>query len=386
MDSIAADTTNNAAREALLKMPGQLGLDAVVAMSPENFAYVAGLHIITVALIRSRQAFAILPAHGEPEVIVCSIERPTAVADGWIPKVVTYTEFVDDPATVLADRLRELGLDTGRIGMDLDFLPVSSHQRLMTKLGNLELVNTTEDIAVIRAIKSSREIDLIRHAACGTHRAALDAMRDSRVGETEQQMCMRIATGIMASGATAISFLCFSSGKRTALSHAMATDKIVEEGEIIRFDIGGNYGSYSSAFARTYSTGSPTAVQRHTYAALHGIQRASIEAVRPGIAAEDLYFLCRDEFKRAGLPFTMPHIGHSFGVELHENPMLRPGEKAKLQPGMVFNIEPSTADGAGSKYHIEDLIEVTETGYRVLTLGLAPSDIPVIGTEVKVDR
>lgn len=367
-------------RQALLELPRRLGLDAVVAMSPENFAYASGVHIITVGLIRPRQAFVILPAHGEPEIIVCSIERATTVSEGWIANVVTYTEFVDDPMEVLAGRLRELGLDRGRIGMDLDFLPVSSHQRLVRKLGNLELVNTTEDIAVIRAIKAPHEVELVRHAAQGTHRAVLDAMRDSRAGETEQRMCMRIANGILASGATAISFLCFASGHRTAMSHAMATDKVVAEGEIIRFDVGGAYGSYSSDFARTYSSGDPSAMQRRTYAALHGIQRASIDAVRPGVAAEDLFFVCRDAFRDAGLPFTMPHIGHSFGVELHESPMLRPGEKTKLQAGMVFNIEPSTADEAGSKYHIEDLIEVTPTGYRLLTLGFAPAEIPLIGT------
>ncbi len=379
MDAIAIDAGR---RAALLELPRRLGLDAVVAMSPENFAYAAGVNVITVGMIRPRQAFVILPAHGEPEVIVCSIEKPTTVAEGWIRNVVAYTEFVEDPATVLAGRLRELGLDGGRIGMDLDYLPVSSHQRMMRTLGNLEMVNTTEEIAAIRVVKAPDEVNRLRHAAQGTHRAALDAMRDSRAGETEQAMALRIATGIMASGADAVSFLCFASGHRTALSHAMATEKIVAESEIIRFDIGGTYGAYSSDFARTWSTGSPTALQRQTYAALLGVQRASIEAVRPGVTAEDLYFLCRDEFARAGLRFTMPHIGHSFGIELHESPMLRPGETTKLRAGMVFNIEPSTADEAGSKYHIEDLLEVTENGYRLLTLGFAPEEIPVIGQEV----
>jgi Xaa-Pro dipeptidase len=380
MDQLAG----NDARAALLDLPRRLGLDAVVAMSPENFAYASGVHVITVNLIRPRQAFVILPARSEPEVIVCSIERPVTVADSWISHVETYTEFTDDPVEKLAERLRELGLEHGRIGMDLDFLPVSSHTRLMRKLGNLELVNTTEEIAAIRAVKTRQEIALIRRAACGTHRAALDAMRDSKPGETEQQMCMRIANGIMASGATAIAFLCFASGERTAMSHAMATDKPVLDGEIIRFDIGGVYGSYYSDFARTYSTGNPSAIQRQTYAALHNVQRATIDAVQPGMAAEDLFFLCRDKFHKAGLRFTMPHIGHSFGVELHETPMLRPGEKTKLRPGMVFNIEPITVDDAGSKYHLEDLLEVTETGYRLMTLGLAPAEIPVLGEDVPI--
>jgi Xaa-Pro dipeptidase len=377
-----SQTSMEAARATLQALPERLGLDAVVAMSPENFAYVSGVHIITVNLLRPRQGYAVLPASGEPELVICSIEKPLAEAEGWIKTIHPYTEFVDDPIDALAKRLRELGLSKGRIGIDLDYLPANSYERLKRNLGNVHLIDTSGEIAAIRAVKNAREIELIEHAARGTHRATLDAMRDSKLGDTERGMCMRIANGIMASGATAITFLCFSSGERTRISHAMATERVPKESEIIRFDVGGAYGSYSSDFARTYSTGAPSQLQRETYAALLGIQKATIGAVRQGVVAEDLFHLCRDQYLKAGLPFSMPHIGHSFGVELHESPMLRPGEKTRLKAGMVFNIEPSTADPQGSKYHIEDLVEVTETGYRLMTLGWAPAEIPVIGQEI----
>jgi Xaa-Pro aminopeptidase len=78
----------------------------------------------------------------------------------------------------------------------------------------------------------------------------------------------------------------------------------------------------------------------------------------------------------------MPHIGHSFGVELHENPMLRPGDKTELKPGMVINIEPIFIDPDNSLYHVEDLFVVTEDGYRLLTLGFPQDELPVIGTRV----
>ena len=111
--------------------------------------------------------------------------------------------------------------------------------------------------------------------------------------------------------------------------------------------------------------------------------KAVIGAVRPGLAAEDLFHLTRDEFRKHGIPFRMPHIGHSFGVELHETPMLRPGEKTRIAEGMVLKIEPITTDEAGSVYHTEDLLEVTETGYRLMTLGFAPEEIPVIGRPIE---
>jgi Xaa-Pro dipeptidase len=372
-----------ATREAKLRaLAKEQGLDAVIAMSPENFAYASNVHVITVNLLRPRQAFAIIPQKGPSELVLCSIELTLAQAESPIKRIHPYTEFVDNPIDVLVERLRELGLEHGRIGMDLDFLPASSHERLMKKVHNLQLVNTTEAIAAIRAIKEPDEVSFLERAAKGTHRAVIEAMQNSKLGDTERAMCLRIASGIIDYGADGTLFLCFASGDRTPIAHAMATDRVPQESEIIRFDVGGVYGSYASDFARTYSSGNPTRMQRETYAAMLKIERATIEAIRPGILAEDLFYLCRDEYKKYGLNFRMPHIGHSFGVELHESPMLRPGDKSKIAAGMVFNIEPVVADEAGNMYHTEDLVEVTPTGYRIMTLGMAPDEIPVIGQKI----
>lgn len=356
----------------------RLGLDAVVAMSPENFAWATDIHCITVNLLRPRQAFAIVPAHGEAELVLCSIEESLARDESPVGRIHTYTEFVDNPMEVLSARLRELGMEHGRVGIDMDYLPASSHQRLTAGLHNLELVNTTEVIAAIRAIKMPDELALMEHAAKSTHRAVLDGMAMSRLGDTERTMCQRIANGILAGGADGTLFLCFASGERTPIMHGMATDRSPRESEIIRFDVGGTYGSFASDFARTYSTGNPTAEQRQVYSALLRVQKAVIAAVRPGLLAEDLFFLTRDEYGKNGLDFAMPHIGHSFGVELHESPMLRPGDKTVLRAGMALNIEPAVFAG-GNAYHTEDLIEVTAAGPRLMTLGTAPDDIPVIG-------
>ena len=59
--------------------------------------------------------------------------------------------------------------------------------------------------------------------------------------------------------------------------------------------------------------------------------------------------------------------------------MIRPGEDTVLAPGMVINIEPLTQDADGNLYHTEDLVVITEEGTRLLTHGLAPLEIPVLG-------
>lgn len=373
------------AREAELRgLPAKLGLDAIVAISPENFAGVADAKIDTMVLIRPRQAFALLPARGEPELMVCAIERSWTASQSWIQTINTYREFINDPMDMLAERLTALGIGSGRIGIDGDFLPLASYQHLMSRLPGLKVVDTSAALTEIRAIKTPAQIAILEAAAKGTHRATLDAMQASRIGDTELEMVKRIGDGILASGAERSFFLYLLSGDRTAISHGLPSDRKLKESEIIRFDVGGNYGIFSSDFARTYSSGNPTALQRQTYRSLREIEEIAINAVKPGVPAESVWEICRDEYAKRGLTFRMGLVGHSLGVELHEAPVLRPGEKIPLRPGMVLNVECSVMDELGTYYHLEDLLVVTEGGYRLLTLGLAPHEIPCIGEVVPV--
>lgn len=368
--------------ERFTSLPAKAGVDAIVAMSPENFAFVSGAHVLTVEYIRPRQAFVVLPKSGKPFTVYCSIEGATMRDESWIEDRVEYTEFVDSPVEKLAEAMKARGLERGKVGIDLEYLPQSSYAVLHAALPDVEFVDTTETVAKVRAIKTDEEIAILEHAARGTHRAVLDAMEASKLGDTEKQMADRISQGVLNNGADTTLFMCFGSGERTRFAHGGPTDKLPKPGEIIRFDLGGRYGSFFSDFARTYSAGEPTTAQRDYYRKVVEIHKETIGAVKPGIAAEDLFFICKEGFEKRQMEFHMPHIGHSFGVELHEWPMLRPGEKGKLQAGMVINIEPVFVDPEGSLYHVEDLFVVTDDGYRLLTLGFPPDEIPVIGQKV----
>ncbi|SPP98096.1 M24 family metallopeptidase [Bradyrhizobium vignae] len=368
---------------ALQALAGKLGIDAVIATSPENFIYASCVCLMSVSRLR-RQAFVILPAAGEPVALVATTERKQTAEESWIKDVRTYTEYTNDPADALADILIGIGKDRGTIGIDLNYLPAGTHARLVSRMPNVRFIDTSKYLAAIRAVKLPAEIELLERSAKQTHRAVLEAMSASRLGETERVMANRITDGVVSKGAEEIAFLIFASGPRTSYNHARPTDRVPLKSEIIRLDVGGKYGAWGSDFARTYSTGEPTLLQRETYRKLWDLHTSTINMVRPGIAAEEPYFFCREQAEKLGLNFNMVFLGHSFGVENHEFPMIRPGEKAKLEVGMVFNIEPMVTDADGSMYHIEDLFVVTEQGPRVLTLGFGSRDIPIIGEPIRL--
>jgi Xaa-Pro dipeptidase len=367
---------------ALQRLLDDSGLAALVCMSPENFTYVAGAYITTLKTIRPRQAFVVIPRRGEPVSIVCGIEESLVRAEGWIKDVRAYTEFAEEPIDVLVQVLKEKDLASAQIGFDLAYLPVVSHERLMSQVPNLHMIDTTEGVAAIRAIKTEAEVHYIERTTRQTHRAILETLAESKVGDTDQAIANRIIKKMFDAGAQGVQHLHLASGERTPFVHNFPSPDETKESQILRLDVGGTYGAYASDVARTYSTGRPSSMHKDVYRALCKVQAETIAQMRPGLPAQDLYFGCKDAFAKLGLPCTLPHIGHSFGIEAHENPMIRPGDKTALKPGMVINIEPMTRDPEGNLYHTEDLVLITEDSYRLLTCGLAPPEIPEMGKPV----
>jgi Xaa-Pro dipeptidase len=361
------------------------GLRGVVAMSPENFGFLSGLHVPTLQLIRGRQSILFVPVEGEPQLILCSIERMLAESSEWRGQARYYTEFVDQPMAILAALLVESGLAGAAIGVDGDYLPLADSRRLQAVLPDIALVDTTDLVTSLRMAKTQEEIGRLRHATQATHRAAIEAMAAARPGDSERVLCARLVSQLFLEGADTLIFIVLASGERGREIHPTPSDAVPEPGEIIRFDFGGRFGAMPSDLARTYSAGDPTLEQRQVYAALRRVQAHTIAAVEPGISAADLFHICRDAFREEGVDYRLPHIGHNMGHEFHEPPLLRPGDRTPLRPGMTINVEPIAFDSSGTVYHLEDLVEVTEDGHRLLSLGLAPPELPVIGQAIRYD-
>jgi Xaa-Pro aminopeptidase len=165
-------------------------------------------------------------------------------------------------------------------------------------------------------------------------------------------------------------FYVFASGPQIMETHAVATNHILQPGEIVRIDMGGRMSSnnYLSDMARTAVVGEATAEQRSIYQRLSATQTAVFEGIRPGIPISDLYHICVQTYAREKLPFQMPHIGHGMGIGLHEAPMINAKNDTLLAEGMVLNIEPFVKlPERQETYHIEDLAVVTSDGCRLLT-------------------
>jgi len=164
---------------------------------------------------------------------------------------------------------------------------------------------------------------------------------------------------------------------------------IVQDGDIVNFDITLEKGGYIADSSKTYLVGDVAPAARRLVSVTYDAMWQGIAAVRPGARLGDIGHAIERHAKRHGYTIVREYCGHGIGREMHEEPQIlhygRPGTGLVLREGMVFTIEPMlnegrrsvrtladgwtvvTADGKLSA-QFEHTVAVTRHGVRVLTL------------------
>ncbi len=338
------------------------GVDALVATSSENVAYVSGAAPPSQKTVRSRLAAAIVPRAAESELVAVSLERPVVEAQSRLDSIRLYREFVEEPVDVIASSLREHGLGEGTIGVEETHLPVATYRRLAAALPAARLVRSDEVLSEIRTRKTPAEIDAIRDIGSAAERIALECCESFGAGATERELANFIADRYAQAGGDGLTMLVVGSGPRSAAVNAPPTDRVLRRGDIVRLDIIGTKGHYHSDVARTAVVGEPSREQRRVYDLLRDVHDRSLAALRPGVLTSDVYGIYRERMERVGLP-PYHFVGHGLGITLHEDPFINGLGSTALEEGMVLCIEPLALLDGRYGMQLEDEILITSDGY-----------------------
>src|SRR3954469_10966942 len=138
------------------------GLDAMISCSPENFAYLTGFVVPSQPLIRHRHAMVIVTADRKTALFGVDMEASTIKRREPDTPSRIWAEFTDSAMLVLADQLKELGLEGARIGIEMDYLPAGDFARLRDALPRATFSGNEALLAKLRQIKTQDEITLLR--------------------------------------------------------------------------------------------------------------------------------------------------------------------------------------------------------------------------------
>ena len=238
---------------------------------------------------------------------------------------------------------------------------------LQAALPGSSYVSMTAALPMLRAIKDADEIE--RLAAAG---AAADATFEEIVdaqfaGRLETEIAADLAALLRKHGHSEVDFTVVGSGPNGANPHHDAGDRRIEPGDMVVLDFGGLKDGYGSDISRTVHVGEPTAEEREVFEVVRRAQQAGFEAVRPGVACQEVDRAARKVIAEAGYGDRFIHrVGHGIGVSTHEPPYMVEGEEHPIEPGMCFSIEPGIYLTGRFGVRIEDIVVATDDGGRRL--------------------
>jgi Xaa-Pro aminopeptidase len=363
--------------EKFIKIMRREGLEALIAISPENVFYSTGAYIITQKNIRDRLAIALFSEKYRPAFIICGIEEKLVKSQTWINDIRSYIEFKDSPIKFLIDSVLEMGLEKSRVGIEMHYLCARDFINLRKDLPDVEFVECKHIFEKVRMIKEPEEIDLLANIASATRKGAEAAFTTCNIGDTEKKLADQMTINLIQQNVDRIEFMVLATGKRTLLSHPTPNQTKLTKGDIVRVDYGGVFSGYLSDLARTVVVGKPNFIQADTYKKLIHIEGELIENLQVGVQACSIYKKWEELFEKNGLHFSTPHIGHGLGIDVHEPPIISPLDKTEFKENMVINLEPLVIH-EGFFYHIEDTILITKDGPKILTGADLNDQIPII--------
>jgi Xaa-Pro dipeptidase len=363
--------------ERLSSLVQQEQLDAVVISSPRNLFYVSGTTIPTHLPIRDRLELGLLVPWEEPVLVLCQHEASLVRQESWVEEIRTYPEFRKLPMHLMAEVIREKGLDRGRLGVEKSYTRAQYLDELAAGLPEATLVGCDDLLDRSRAVKTAGEIERLSRAAKIVEQAIELAAAAAPVAPSERDLAMQMSAEVARLGADG-SFQVVAAGPNTAHLFNRASAERLTSGSLVRLQLTGIFDGYAGIAARMATLGAPSAKQRDVYALVAEIQDALIRECRPGANAAAVFATGQRLIEASGAELARPYLGYSFGFGEQERPIIGPAEAWELEPNMVLAVGPFVK-ARGDHYHVEDLVRITPDGVQRLSERVGPAPLLRIG-------
>lgn len=325
------------------------------------------------AVALERLTMLVLPASGRPTLVVPRLEVSAAnAAPGVGAGLVDLAAWgeTEDPFSLVGRRLGAAA--AGASLLVSDGLRAAFLLRLQGAIPTARFDVASAVVSPLRQVKDADEIELLR-AAAGAADRTVEAMIAGRlVGRTEADLAREIKERLVAEGHDTAEFWIVAGGPNSASPHHDVSDRVVQAGQPLLFDIGGRRAGYCSDITRTVWVGGAAGLgPDDTFRRLHGLveqaQAAGRAAIRPGVALQDLDRAARTVIDAGGHAEHFFHrLGHGIGLEVHEDPYLVEGNAALLVPGNAFSVEPGIYLEGRYGARIEDIAICTADGGEAL--------------------
>lgn len=331
---------------------GGLNLQGMIISNPINIKYLTGIEAEGVLLITRKENIYITDSR--------YIE--------YVSNTVTpFDEIVvDDFKNISKDDYENFFMFCENVGFEENYVTYAMYKKYMHIYKINNFIEAESIINKLRMIKDSEEIENIREACRITDECFTFLQGFIKPGMTEKQIARKIQNYYM-DNAEGVSFEpIVASGENSSKPHAIPTDRVIKENDIITIDMGCKIKGYCSDMTRTIFIGNPTEEQKRVYNLVLDNQEKSLREMKDGASIKDIAKIVTSNFALQG--YDLVHsLGHGVGLEIHETPFIKEANDNTLKENMVVTDEPGVYIPGNFGIRIEDTLLITKDGTDVLT-------------------
>jgi len=264
------------------------------------------------------------------------------------------------------DNLLSSGL---KIGFDSNSVSHQIYNQLNDTLSTISWHGISGYVESLAMVKDKKEIEAIKTAVEITDQAFSEVFSMIKIGVEEKAIANKLSFLYRKYGdadADAFSPI-VGSGIHSAMPHQRPTDKRIQPGELVVIDSGAKYAGYHADMTRTVATKGYSEKQKEIYDIVLEAQLKSINGIKNNMSCKEIDSIARNHITNAGYGKYFDHgLGHSLGLEIHENPRFSKISTDTLKSNYVMTVEPGIYIEDIGGVRIEDDIVVENDGCQVL--------------------
>ena len=333
----------------------------------------------------TRPWYVVIPSDNKPKAIIPTIGE-SGMRQTWLDDIRTWTSPnpKDDGISLLLATIKSLTSIYKCLGVPKSQestlrMPLDDYEGLINSLSGIEIKDANKILRQVRLVKSSAEIDKIRHICQLTSQGFIELIDLLKAGDSERENCQRFKQCLLALGVDDSPYIVAGSGKDGYGSIIMGPgDKIIEEGDLFIIDTGSVFDSYFCDFDRNFAFGHICDEVKKAYKVVFDATDAGFSAAQVGNTTSDVFHAMNDVLQKGGaLGNSVGRLGHGLGLQLTEWPSNTATDNTTLRPGVILTLEPGMAYLPGKEMVHEENIVITESGPEWLTKR-ASEELPII--------
>ena len=329
-----------------------LKLDGMIVSNPINVRYLTGLDEEGILIIAPKENIFVTDSR-----YIESVNHKLTLDDEIIAYDSKNLSKYDYEAIFMLDE---------NVGFEEKYVTYEKYKKYLQTY-QVNLVETEGLIENQRIVKDEEEFESIKKACEITDNAFEYIIRNIKEGMTEKEVAFEIEKFMISNGADGLAFESIVAfGENTSMPHAVPTDRVVQKGDIIQFDIGAKYKGYCSDLSRVVFVEEVKEEYKEIYDFVLGEQKRLSQMLKDGSNIKTVIKDRETEYKLKNYQI-MHAFGHGVGLDIHELPILRSNQDNILKENSVIAIEPGVYFEGRFGIRIEDTFKVTKNGSENIT-------------------